>query len=121
MKLVIQNGCRHTLTRKEFEPILVLFPPKWNNGVNTITFYKSENLELGTRYFEKEKVLGVFWPKESEDIHERLKAISEILISLDCISENRVLCLDKSNLEYFLDRTASIREDCYRMLADKRA
>ena len=63
----------------------------------------------------------MFWPKESDDRNERLKAISEILVSLECISENRERCLDKSNLEYFLDRTASIREDCYRMLAEKHA
>jgi hypothetical protein len=116
MKLVIQNGCRHTLARKEFEPMLALFPPKWSTGVNAITFYSGDSEGMETRYFKKERILGVFWPHESQDLNEKEKAIEQILISLACISENSALCLDKSNSDYFSEITASIRKECFRML-----
>ncbi len=119
MKLVIQNGCRHTLTRKEFEPMIELFPPKWSKRVKTIAFYKGDEPAIRLQYFEKEKVLGIFWPKESQGKQEKLQAIQDILVSLECISENHLLCLDRSNLDHLLDRTALIREKCLGMLRNK--
>ena len=120
MKLVIQNGCRHTLTRKEFEPMFALLPPKWSTGVNIITFYTGDSAVVKIRYFKKEKTLGVFWPQVPQDINEKQQTIEEILISLACISENHTWCLDKSNRDYFFDMTESIRHECFRMLDDKR-
>jgi len=87
--------------------------------VKSIAFYKGAEPGIRLQYFEKEKVLGVFWPIESQGDSERLQAIQDILISLECISENRLLCLDKSNRDYFLDRTAVMREKCLAMLKDK--
>ncbi len=119
MKLVIQNGCRHTLTRKEFEAMIELFPLKWSERVKTIAFYKGDEPAMRLQYFEKEKVLGLFWPKESQGKEEKLQAVQDILLSLECISENHSLCLDKSNRDYLLDGTALIREKCLGMLGNK--
>ena len=119
MKLVIQNGCRHTLGRKELELMIELFPPKWSTRVKTIAFYKGDEPAIRLQYFEKEQVLGVFWPKEPEGEHEKLEVIGGILVSLECIGEHRLLCLDKSNRDHFLDRTALIREKCLGMLKEK--
>jgi len=118
MKLVIQNGCRHTLGRKELELMIELFPPKWSTRVKTIAFYKGDEPAIRLQYFEKEQVLGVFWPKEPEGEHEKLEVIGGILVSLECIGEHRLLCLDKSNRDHFLDRTTLIREKCLGMLKE---
>jgi hypothetical protein len=113
MKLVIQNGCRHTLTRKEFESMLAFLAPSWSKRVNSIAFYSGAEPFLRTQYFEKEKVLGLFWPKEQSDIDEKRQAIQEIIASLECISKNCDLSKSKSMMS---DESASILESCLRLL-----
>jgi len=99
--------------------MIELFPLKWSTYVRTIAFYKGDEPATRLQYFEKEKVLGVFWPKEPQGEHEKLEVIGDILVSLECISEDRLLCLDKSNRDYFFDRTVLIREKCLGMLENK--
>lgn len=113
MKLVIQNGCRHTLTRKEFEPMLALLAPSWSKRVNTIAFYSGVEPCLRTQYFEKEKVLGLFWSKELSDTNEKRLAIREIITSLECISKNCDLSTSKNMMT---DESTSILEACLRLL-----
>jgi hypothetical protein len=113
MKLVIQNSCRHTLTRKELEAMIKLFPSAWTSNVEIIAFYGSSEQKLKTEYYPKEKILGLFWPHKSNDKKENMKAIEELLVSLQCISENGNLSsMQKSKRNYYTDKTAEIREQC---------
>lgn len=93
--------------------MLALFPPSWSKRVNTIAFYTGAEPYLRTQYFEKKKVLGLFWPKEFSDIDEKRQAIQEIITSLECISKNRDLNRSNSTPS---DESALILESCIRLL-----
>jgi len=90
-----------------------LFPSAWSANVETIAFYGSSEQKLKTEYYPKEKILGLFWPHESNDKKENIKAIEELLVSLQCIFENgNLLSTQKSKINYYTDKTAEIREQC---------
>ncbi len=97
--------------------MIKLFPSSWSNAVADITFYGSEGSELHTKYYKKEKTLGLFWPKISQGSQEKGQAIQDLLISLQCIFETGTLSgMNKSERNYYFDKTKEIREKCSRIL-----
>jgi len=89
MKVIVQNGCNHALSRKEVELIIPLFPLGWRKKVKSITLCQGNN-SVEVWFHKKEKILNLFSP---EDKAGSLKnpAIEEILISLSYISSGKNL------------------------------
>jgi hypothetical protein len=93
--------------------MLALLAPSWIKRVNTIAFYSGVEPCLRTQYFEKDKILGLFWPKELSDTNEKQIATQEIITSLECISKNWDLSKSKNMMS---DESTSILEACLRLL-----
>lgn len=114
MKLTIQNGCVHALTRKEMESILPLFPARWNKGVDAIVFYQGKKANIYTEYYKKERILGLFWPKTTQPETDKIKAVEELIVGLECVAENASpsIKMSESERNHFIEKTSSIFEKC---------
>ena len=81
MKVVIQNGSNHPLSRSDAESLFSGMSDSWSNIISNVTLYRSENEEIYSYYYNKSKVLGIFSPETSkkEDV------INIIYIALGCL------------------------------------
>ena len=117
MKIVVQNGCNHALSRKEMESIIPLFPSRWSNKVKSITLCQGDD-SIEVEFHEKEMILDFFSP---EDKTGSLKnsAIEEILISLSCISSEKKPPnhLSRSEREHYFFETENVREKCQNVIS----
>ena len=118
MKIVIQNGCDHALSRREVESMVPLFPGRWHSDVHSIVLYQGEDKEITTKYFEKEQILGLFSPKNFNSILAKQKAVEELLIGLEAIAKFGHLSKihNKSTRQDLVDGTNDIREHCFELL-----
>lgn len=93
------------------ESLLPLFPGRWDKGVDTITFYQGRGKGIYTEYYKKEKILGLFWPKE---IVDKTNALQELLIGLECIAESGDLPekLTASKRKHFNDKIVPVLRKC---------
>lgn len=83
MKIVVQNGCEHVLTRSSLEHLIKEVPPKYLRAIRQITLFQSSDERMYAQFFKKDKVLGLFCPKNwpgssSEAVDELLVAIASI-------------------------------------------
>lgn len=77
MKIVVQNGSRHCLSRKDVEAILSCIPESWKSKVNQVLLVKGDALR--TSFHAKERALVLHCPWEPKD--QRAKAAAtEILL-----------------------------------------
>ena len=115
MKVVIQNDCEHALTRRQLESMINFFPSSWSKGVNTIALYQGKEPAITAKYYEKEKILGLFCPKDAQTENDKqLHALQELFIGLECIAENHTLPknISTSMRNHLVERTASINKKC---------
>jgi hypothetical protein len=82
MKVVIQNGATHSLSRKQAEAIVALFPGSWLKAVDSLTLYQSDGEALHVKHYPKARAVGVFWPSSSHPQPTAAEAIRELLVAL---------------------------------------
>ncbi len=117
MKVVVQNGCDHALTRKEVEAMIPLFPTGWKNKAISIVLYQGDAIE--SIYHEKENIFGLFCPKNNKNIESKEKVVEELLLGLACISDKNKPPnhLNRSERNYYLDKTMELKAKCFGVIA----
>jgi hypothetical protein len=86
MKVTVQNGAAHGLSRREVEAIIPLLPTPWSNRVGQIVLYQGDTLTLRSSFYPKEKLLGLFWPVPVEAA-SKAQGLQELLLALSVIAE----------------------------------
>ena len=86
MKVTVQNGAAHGLSRRDLEAIIPLFPASWARGVTQVALYQGSEAEVRTTFYPKAQLLGLFWPAlDSRATKEQ--AVTELLLALSVIEE----------------------------------
>jgi hypothetical protein len=119
MKVVVQNGVAHGLSRKEVEKIIPLFPVAWESAVDSIVLYQSPDEHLFTSYHPKERIIGLYWPRANESTPSKYSAIEELLVAMASISDTGQLPQNLSNARrmQYLDATSSILRKCQELIS----
>jgi len=82
MKVVVQNGSQHPITRKEMEAIIQVIPSSLKKGISSICLYHSENGELDTTFFDKSKTLGFYGHANVSTFDCKIEALEELAFAL---------------------------------------
>jgi len=86
MKVVVQNGAAHGLSRRDVESIVTLLPSSWSRFVAQITLYQGTIPSVEIKFYPKKKILGMFWPTPPDSI-SKSQGLNELLLALSVISE----------------------------------
>jgi hypothetical protein len=86
MKVTVQNGAAHGLTRRDVEAIIPLLPASWARCVEQIVLYQGETPQLRASFYPKQKTLGLFWPVPSESASKE-EGLQELLLALSIVAE----------------------------------
>ena len=86
MKLVVQNGCRHILSRKDVESALLMLPPGWGTRVQKVVLYQGQESRVYVTFYAKEGALGLFCPEEHAGLN-KAAALEELFLAFACIKD----------------------------------
>lgn len=114
MKVTIQNGAHHGLSRAEVESVLDHFPPAWSRAVASLVLYQHQHSEFECKYFEKKKILGLFWPSPKHEQPTKAQAIEQMLLALSVLAEHGSLPsrLRRAARQEHLHAIAPVRDKC---------
>jgi hypothetical protein len=90
MKVTVQNGAAHGLSRRDVETIIPLVPASWSGGVRQIVLYQGDSSDLKAVFYPKKKLLGLFWPVPAESA-SKPDGVQELLVALSVVAERREL------------------------------
>ena len=82
MKVIVQNGATHTLSRKQAEAIVALFPASWIKSVDSLTLYQGNGESLHVAHYPKARAVGLFWPSLSHPRPTAAEATQELLVAM---------------------------------------
>jgi hypothetical protein len=82
MKVVVQNGSQHPITRKEMEDIIQVIPSSLTKGISSICLYHSESGDPDTTFFDKSKTLGFYGHANVSTLDNKIEALEELAFSL---------------------------------------
>ena len=119
MKITIQNGSIHGLSRSEIEAMIPLFPQSWKRVVKQIVLYQGNESILKAEFYPKKQLLGLFWPFPADAV-KKSDGVEELLLSLAVAEERGELPkrLSKALRERHLAAVAEIRDHCLQVLSD---
>ena len=122
MKVTVQNGAEHGLTRLDVESIDPLFPPAWAKCVEQIVLYQSLTDSLTTTYYPGQRVIGLHWPRPKE-LASKEEGIRELLLALSVAAELGELPskLAKSVRLRHLEALEELRAQCSLVVAENAA
>jgi hypothetical protein len=86
MKVVVQNGAAHGLSRRDVEAVIPLFPSAWSTAVQQITLYQGREQKVSVSFYPKQQILGLFWPAEASSV-PKAEALRELLLALSVVSD----------------------------------
>ncbi len=86
MKVTIQNGAAHGLSRRDIEAVVPELPASWAKHVKQIALCQARGSELTTSYYPKEQILGLFWPLPEGAI-SKAEGLRELLLALSVVDE----------------------------------
>ena len=86
MKIVVQNGVEHILSRKDVESILRFVPKGLANKLNQIVLCQGEKDSLYATYHDKEGIVGFYCPMEHSNLTKG-EALDSLMSTLLCINE----------------------------------
>lgn len=120
MKVTVQNGANHGLSRANVEAMLRHFPWTWSRTVDAIVLYQHQQPDLLCQYYEKERILGLFWPSAEREHPTKVEAVEEMLVALSAIAERGSLPtrLSASLRQQYLDDVASVRAKCLEVIGE---
>jgi hypothetical protein len=86
MKVTVQNGAAHGLSRRDVEAIVPLFPASWANRVQQIVLYQGDTPVLRASFHPKQRTLGLFWPVPLQSASKE-EGVQELLLALSVVAE----------------------------------
>lgn len=87
MKVTIQNGSLHGLSRRDVEAVAPLFPKSWSEVVTLIVLCHGEGSTVSTAFYPKQKTMALFWPSSLVTAPTKLEAVEELLVALSIARE----------------------------------
>jgi hypothetical protein len=91
MKVLVQNGANHCLSRREVEAMLPFFPTTWASAVDTILLSHGSSSTLVAKYYPKARELSLECPEEPQGARDKTRAVTELLVALAFVAEHGVL------------------------------
>src|SRR5688572_15425025 len=91
MRVTVQNGSLHGVTRGELEAMLPLFPSHWGEAVRSITLCQGTEQTVLVGYHAKEQVVAFHWPTPATSNLTKRDGLAELLVSLAVIAERRAV------------------------------
>lgn len=88
MRVTVQNGAKHGLSRSEAEMIVRVLPPSLSSVAKSLVLYGTTDSEIKVTYHPKEQVIGLYWPSERNPVPSKSRAVEELLIALSIIAES---------------------------------
>lgn len=118
MRVVIQNGVRHALTRRDVEAMIPTFPPDWEREVASIVLYQTNEECLFSSYHPKEKILGLYWPASLGFRLSKTAAIEELCVALAVVSEMGHLPprLARKRRAGYSEQTLDVQKQCIELV-----
>lgn len=86
MRVTVQNGARHGLSRLEVEAIVPLFPASWSKRVDQIVLYQSVFDDLTVSYHPQQRVMGLHGPRPKE-ASTKEEGVQELLVAMSVVAE----------------------------------
>ena len=86
MKVVVQNGAAHGLSRRDVEAIVPLLPAAWSQHVKQVVLYQGQASVIETSFYPKAHVLGLFWPVPMEAA-SKAEGLRELLLAFSVSAE----------------------------------
>ena len=120
MKVTVQNGASHGLSRNDVERLVLLFPPAWSSLVKAIVLYQGSEPSIVVSFYPKSGTIGLFWPPKSAPQPSKSEAVEELLVALAIVAERGALParISPSLRSRSLNETADIRDLCLSSLAN---
>ena len=123
MKVVVQNGARHGLSRRQVEAMGAVLPPTWQRSIASLTLCQGRESEFCVKHYPKERKVGAFWPAEQHPQPSIERVVEELLVSLEVIAKRGSLPahLSKALRGAAAASTAELRARCMEILAENGA
>lgn len=123
MRVTVQNGANHGLTRAEAEKVVSFLPEALSRSVKSLTLYQGSEPGIKISFHPKEKVVGVYWPSPSYPFPTKAEALEELLIALSIIAENGKLpeSISKSLRAHHLVTQGALLAQCREVVIDNAA
>ena len=96
MKVTVQNGAIHGLSRRDVEAIVPLLPGSWSGRVRQIVLYQGDSPDLKLTFYPKAQIIGLFWPVPKEAA-SKADGLRELLLALSVVAERGELPKRLSN------------------------
>ena len=118
MKVTVQNGAAHGLSRREVEAIIPLFPPAWSTPVQQIVLYQGQGDDVSAAFYPEKHLLGLFWPVDVASV-SKAAGLEELLVALSVVAERGELParLSKSIRGRHAADVATIHANCLEAMA----
>ena len=118
MKVVVQNGASHGLSRREAEALVELLPKHFARAAESLVLYRGQGQAPLVKHYQKASIIGLFWPSEPRSSQLKVEAVRELLVSLHLIVETgrlpaRVSKARKAVAEAAID---ALLQECVRAL-----
>lgn len=80
MKVVVQNGANHCLSRRDAESVARCLPRAWDSRIGQILLAAGNS--LSTSFHPKERVVCLYCPQSPEAARDKREAVSQLLRAL---------------------------------------
>lgn len=119
MKVIVQNGVSHALSRREVESMIPCFPAPWNTAIDSIVLYQGTQSDVTVTHHPKERILGLYWPRTPDPRLSKESAVEELLVALAAIVDLGYLpqSVSRSHRARYLDSIDVVRRECCAVLA----
>lgn len=91
MRVTVQNGAAHGLSRDDVERMVQCFPSGWSRLVKSIVLYQGTETGISVSFYPKEGIIGLFWPAKSAEPPSKAEAIDKLLVAMAIVAEQGAL------------------------------
>ena len=95
MKVTVQNGASHGLSRRDVEAIIPLLPSSWLSMIQQVVLYQGKSTEVRATYYPGKHLLGLFWPGDAASV-SKSEGLRELLVSFSVVAEHGELPIELS-------------------------
>lgn len=117
MRVTVQNGASHCLSRFEVEAMLEVFPHAWHSAVETILLARGEE-QPKVVFYPKAKELALYCSKESASVEEKSAAVVELLVGIAAVAQGGPLPqeLNFAHRRRLVEGSADLQAKCFGLL-----